>query len=538
MREAAGRASRYNLSASADWQAVLTCFDLGTGFDFIVLLVTDEEGAETCRAALARRLESAGKRLLEIPTASRENLEDLANPLVYPAPAPDAGAVWVSRVVHAAEPDAAAWKKSWAIAAARLNQFRNPFRRAWTVPVVFVGAPWLQVVLRENAPDLWSVRTTVAVVEPVPQVVEAQARMTMGEAPAGRGPDPDMALAEVAKLRAAGAPELPVARMLYRAGLGFVARYQWQEARQAFAECLDIRKRAGAGAEDLADVHTQLGLTLSWLTDYAAACAEYEEALRLYRQVGDVLGEATCIRSLGDTALDRSDHAEARQRYETALPLYRQVGSVLGEANCIHSLGNIALARSDHAEARQRYEAALLLYRQVGNVLGEANCIWSLGQIAFERSDHAEARQRFETALPLHRQVGNVLGEANCIQSFGDLAFERSDHAEARQRFETALPLHRQAGDVLGEANCIRSLGDLALAQSHRAEARRAFEQALSLYQRIEEPCSVGRTHRRLARIAEDPADRTGHVQAARGAWLSIGRADLIQQLDKEFPSG
>jgi len=39
--------------------------------------------------------------------------------------------------------------------------------------------------------------------------------------------------------------------------------------------------------------------------------------------------------------LARSDHDGAKQAYERALPLYRQVGDVLGEANCIRNLDDL-----------------------------------------------------------------------------------------------------------------------------------------------------------------------------------------------------
>lgn len=59
----------------------------------------------------------------------------------------------------------------------------------------------------------------------------------------------------------------------------------------------------------------------------------------------------------------RSDYETVRSRYEQAEPLYRQVGDVLGEANCIWSLGDLALRHSDHETARARYEQAQPLYR-------------------------------------------------------------------------------------------------------------------------------------------------------------------------------
>ena len=267
-------------------------------------------------------------------------------------------------------------------------------------------------------------------------------------------------------------------------------------------------------------------------SNHEAARRAFERALPLFRRIGDILGEANCITNLGDIALHRSEHDSAREAFERALPLYRQVGNILGEANCIRSLGTIALAHSDHDAARQAYERALPLYRQIDNIRGEANCIQSLGDIAFARSDHEAARPAYEQALPLYRQIGDIHGEANCIRSLGDIALARSDHDAARQAYESALPHFRQVGAIQGEANCIRRLGDIALARSDHDTARRLYQQALALYERIPEPYSIGQTHLMLARVTTG-AERAAHIAAARQAWLSIDRPDLVATLDE-----
>jgi tetratricopeptide (TPR) repeat protein len=169
-------------------------------------------------------------------------------------------------------------------------------------------------------------------------------------------------------------------------------------------------------------------------------------------------------------------------------------------------------------------------FGDAGDALGEADCIKGLGDIALARSNHEGARRRYEAALPLYQGVDSVLGEANCIRGLGEIALRRSDHEGARQRYEAALPLYQKVGDVLGEANCILSFGDIDEVNGNIAAAFDRWREALALYAKIPEPYSIGSAQMRLARRAATPEQAAEHREAARLAWESIGRQDLIEQ--------
>jgi tetratricopeptide (TPR) repeat protein len=163
-----------------------------------------------------------------------------------------------------------------------------------------------------------------------------------------------------------------------------------------------------------------------------------------------------------------------------------------------------------------------------------AQCLFRLGNIALQGSDHDTARTHYDTARALFQHVGDLLGEANCIQSLGDIALARSDHDTARTHYDTARALYQRVGSPLGEATCIKGLGDIALACSDHDSARTHYNTSLAMYERIPETNSIGEAHRRVARIAADD-ERRRHVEAAKEAWQSIGRGDLVAELIEEF---
>ncbi len=490
-------ARRYALDNSAEWQRLLRHFEWRQAFAFIVILVPDEYGAAICRLSLEQFLARSGKKLPTFRYAQPDELKSLTEQLMGLEPPADTGAIWVEAVVPEAVKGYESWRDAWRVAVAVLNRYRNPLMRRFNVPLLFVGAPWLQVLLREIAPDLWSVCTLVVRVEPEIKV-EREPEPFAPPHPDWvdeNAPDPEFAMQMAERVRGQTGQELQLANLLHRAGRGYLERSQVKQAEKVLSEAVELRRQFDFESNDLADAIYDLSRSLGWLHKHAEGKAILQEALRIYRQTG----------------------------------------SIQGEANCIRWLGNYALSRLDYRMAEEQYEQALLLYRKIGDMRGVGTCVRKLGDVARQKSDYAMARKLYEQALSFYHKIGYIRGEAKCIRRLGDIAFESSDLVTAKERYEHALSLYHKCGDMWIEANCTKSLGDIALRRSDRAEARRNFETALTLFEQIGEPSEIALTHLRLARLAENESERNQHIQAARAVWERIDRPDLIRELEEEF---
>jgi tetratricopeptide (TPR) repeat protein len=305
--------------------------------------------------------------------------------------------------------------------------------------------------------------------------------------------------------------------------------------------------------------------------DLSAAMPDQAEAASVLRKAGLGFDEAERLRllkPLRDYIRDKhlpqpDDQARLVKHFvQLAADLGAQVGSAQGaeavqrltpEAANIEAMFSLALEGSYAAEVTQAAMAwGIFVYstglgsarpleqaanraREHGDTQEVANCIKGLGNIAYARSDHGQARERYEQALPLYRQGGYVVGEAICLWGLGSIALAQSDYAISKARYEESLALLRQGGHKHNEGECLLSLGDLALAVSDPLAAQSYFDTALNLFKQIEQVEWIGHASRRLARLAVDEQERQLLVKAAREAWESIDRPDLVADLTQEF---
>ena len=59
-------------------------------------------------------------------------------------------------------------------------------------------------------------------------------------------------------------------------------------------------------------------------------------------------------------------YEQAAERYEQALPIYRQIGDRLGEANALLSMGRLARETGDETQMKASLRQAESIYESIG----------------------------------------------------------------------------------------------------------------------------------------------------------------------------
>ncbi len=469
-------AARYNLPAQPEWQQFLNHFDLSESFALVVLLVADADGAELCRVELEKQLQQEGKKLISLDVASPDALRKIPSQLLNTQLPADAGGIWVAGVEPDYSSNFSAWKEAWRYVMHRLNPRRNEIRRQFNCSLIFVGAPWLQETMREIAPDIWSVRTLVARIEPQaasePKAVSSERKsFDAGETKSAN--DPQFALQEAEKLRGIPGKELALARLLHRAGKGFDARNDWRLAERAYTEALEFKQTAGAPPESLLATLDALAWTCQVLGQLRRSLDYAQAALTLARQTGNQRGEGEALNNLGNAFWSLGDVRQAIKLYEQLLANERVIGDLDGVGA---ALGNLGLAYADLGDlnkAIEFHEQSLLNARERGNRRGEGASLGNLGNAYKDMGETHKAIEYYEQALTIDREIGDRLGEALALGSLG-IAYKNLGEARKSIAYhEQALAIDQEIGDRRGEG---QNLGNLGTVYDDMGETHKAME--------------------------------------------------------------
>jgi tetratricopeptide (TPR) repeat protein len=142
--------------------------------------------------------------------------------------------------------------------------------------------------------------------------------------------------------------------------------------------------------------------------------AKLEEALALYREIGDKAGEGNVLWGLGSYQYFARATPEAERWYLESLALHRETGQRTMEAWSLHMLSLVTIAREDVRPALEYARHALRHFRDSGDVAGITLVLDDLASIAVIQADAQRAVRIYGGARHLQETTGTDL--ANYVE--------------------------------------------------------------------------------------------------------------------------
>ncbi|HEY8285561.1 MAG TPA: DUF6788 family protein [Chloroflexota bacterium] len=264
--------------------------------------------------------------------------------------------------------------------------------------------------------------------------------------------------------------------------------------------------------------------------DYAEALAHYEQALALYRALGNTRGVAALLGNVGLVVKEQGDYDQAARLYEDSLATYRDLEDTRGMANALNNLGIVAGDQGDYGRATALHEESLALKRTLGDSRGIVTSLNNLGAIAIDQGDYARAKVLHEESLALARVLDNRRSTVVSLHNLARIAHAQGLDAQAVDLYRQCLTLCRPLGDRISLAQALEGLASCAC-------PRQEFHRAARLYgaaERLREAASV--PARPLAAGDRSSYDRDQAlvrsalgVAAVTAAWAE-GRALTVDQ--------
>lgn len=202
-------------------------------------------------------------------------------------------------------------------------------------------------------------------------------------------------------------------------------------------------------------------------SDHAEAARMLEACLSLRRGIGHPVDIAATLSTLSLVRLHGGDAIRAREGEGEALGIFRQLGDRIGEAIGLLHLGQICVYVEDDGQARRHFEQCLVIARDLEHCEIQSECERMLGEIALEAGDVPTARARFERSLEACRGAGDRRDEATSLWwmgkadvAAGDLDLARAKLAEAIRSFQAFEMNAEVLGCLEDHARLAHSLGD------------------------------------------------------------------------------
>jgi predicted ATPase/DNA-binding SARP family transcriptional activator len=261
---------------------------------------------------------------------------------------------------------------------------------------------------------------------------------------------------------------------------------------RAHGHASEARRVLARGLDQPADLPPEVRARALWTaaheamaqSDYLAAIPALEEALSLFRGLGDSRHAVFALCEIARALSSRDELDRAYEAGQSALELAESSGDDRACSAALDTLAMVAGYSERHKLAQEYSERSLALRRSLGDAILITSSTNTLGMAAMRAGDLDTAERAFTECLELARGLGEQLYVAAALCGLGEIALGRNLPQVADDHLVEALTLYTELGDERLRAECLHALGGVAAADGLPLDAARLWGAADALRER------------------------------------------------------
>jgi predicted ATPase/DNA-binding CsgD family transcriptional regulator len=264
---------------------------------------------------------------------------------------------------------------------------------------------------------------------------------------------------------------------------------QHRAARLEAALTLPQSSKADGSARARAQALLTLG-RLQCATDSARSRSRFNEARRLFEQVGDAAGVASCLLERGNLHLVEGDYHGCRRDCLEGLARFRACGDEHGAAWCLETIGEAAILAGDLSEATARLSEAATYFAARSSAFGVCYSGIDLALAHQLRGEWAESVDACSRALECQRRHRVHAASGDVLEVVARQCAELARWTDAAHLYGAAANWHSQHDKVFwyslysrfSLADVVRGqLGEPAWIEAHQAGRRLPPDRAIEI---------------------------------------------------------
>jgi predicted ATPase/class 3 adenylate cyclase len=209
-----------------------------------------------------------------------------------------------------------------------------------------------------------------------------------------------------------------------------------------------------------------------------------EESLAIYRTLGNKIGQADTLRFL--TVVTKGHPEYLADLIKEALRLYRELGDLSGITICLTQLGRLTMWQGDFSAPAPMLDEAIMNSRQLGSQASEIEALIACGTLDYWRGDYEGAMTFYEEALEISEKTGDRWQNLWARVHKAYVVLRQGDIQKARAIFEDNII--NQAGLTIALVYNIEGLASLYVHENQFTRAVQLFAWSDAMRDEIGDP--------------------------------------------------